>query len=71
MTELEEQIKETEEQVKQATNLNKMIPLILKNQLAIMKRLNPEASLKVWPPTEPIEIQIPLRPETRTIEEGK
>ena len=52
MTELEKQIEESEERIKQATNVNKTIPLILKNQIAIMKRLKPEPSLNVWPPRE-------------------
>ena len=90
MNELLKQIEQSEEQVKQATNLNRMVPLILRNQLAIMKLLtsrlafNPEPSLGAAWPIEPIEIpkyhveplgawptEIPLRPETRTIEEGR
>ena len=93
MNELLKQIEESEELVKQATNLNKMTPLILRNQLAIMKFLTSRfASLNAWP--IPIEIPkshvepleewprspesnsatpetIPLRPKTRTVEEGR
>ena len=81
MNELEKQIEESEKLVKQATNLNKMIPLILRNQIAIMKFLtsrlafNAEPSLNVWPieiPKSHVEpLEAGLRPETRTVEEGR